>query len=415
MRPLLLLALLAGCDPYRKWPEPSDVFPYAYTPEEGLEAWADVRWETETWNPQEDLATAGQYLLKAANHRRSAPDESLAHFDAMRDAIPPLPGEGVELAFVGDVMWVGDSWSTFLQPAAPLLADADLRVGNLETPASPEHPTSLDELPLYAFNAPPEILDGLPLDLLQLNNNHTLDVEDAGLEATLAEVDARGYARTGVDTHAVLDVEGRRIAFLSYTWGVNRPEIPTTHEIFVVPFGHIGEDIDLSGLEADVAAARADADSVVVMVHWGFEYEWYADPHFLVLGRQIVAAGADLVVGSGPHVVQPPEICSVNRPEVIPGIGACSLRTDDAEPRTAAILYSLGNFGTAMPTIPCQVGIAATAALGDGGVLGLGWEAAVTLEDAGHRVEPLDAHLDDPDLAAEAARLDAHLGAGWKR
>jgi hypothetical protein len=54
-------------------------------------------------------------------------------------------------------------------------------------------------------------------------------------------------------------------------------------------------------------------------------------------------------------------------------------------------------------------------AVGDEGVTGLGWEAAVTLEDAGHRVEPLDAHLDDPDLAAEAARLDAHLGAGWKR
>jgi hypothetical protein len=49
-------------------------------------------------------------------------------------------------------------------------------------------------------------------------------------------------------------------------------------------------------------------------------------------------------------------------------------------------------------------------------VSGLGWDAAVTtIEGAAHTVHPLTERLDDPELAAEADRLDAHLGTGWKR
>jgi poly-gamma-glutamate synthesis protein (capsule biosynthesis protein) len=163
-----------------------------------------------------------------------------------------------------------------------------------------------------------------------------------------------------------------------------------------------------------VAEARAEGtDSVVVLVHWGFEYEYYPDPHFMVLARRIVAAGADLVVGSGPHVAQPAEICHVNRPEEVPGIGTCSLRTADGQPRTAAVLYSLGNFGTIMATVPCQVGLVATVSL-DPDVTGLGWSAVATVEDPPW-VRPLDDLLDDPELAAEWARLDGHLGSDWRR
>ena len=187
----------------------------------------------------------------------------------------------------------------------------------------------------------------------------------------------------------------------------------TAHELHILPFGHIGEALDLAPLEDDVANARAGgADAVVVLVHWGFEYEYYADPHFMVLGRQMIAAGADVVVGQGPHVAQPAEICAVNDPEQVPGIGTCSIRTDDEQPRTAAILYSLGNFGTIMRTAPCEVGLVATVTL-DPDVTGLGWAAAATVD--GPEIHPLDDLLDDDELAAEAMRLDDHLGAGWKR
>ncbi|MFN7145774.1 MAG: CapA family protein [Myxococcota bacterium] len=418
----MLLLVLAACGPtgadkhvgYDAWPDPESVYPWVYTAEDDLEPYEEVRWETETWDPATDAEMAGLYLQKALLHRPSAPVETLDHFAAMRETLPEVSA-GVSLSFVGDVMWVGDNWSAFAMPAAGLL-DGDLRVGNLETPTSPSHPTEPSELGLYRYNAPPEMLDGLPLDVLQLNNNHSLDVDDAGLEATVAEVDARGFVGVGVDAHATVEVGAARIALLSYTWGLNRRDLTSAHALFVVPFGHLDADIDLTGMASDIAAARANgADTVVVLVHWGYEYEYHPDPHFLQLGRRIVAAGADVIVGSGPHVAQPAELCHVNTPEVVPGVGTCSVRTEDGAPRTAAILYSLGNFGTTMPTLPCRAGIVATVTV-DPDVTGLGWADAVTLEgDAGPEVRPLADTLDEDGHAEEMERLDAHLGVGWKR
>ena len=155
---VLLLLVLAGCeaaDPYASWPEATEVFPWVYTPEQDLEPWEEVRWETETWNPQQDLAQAGNYILKVQNHRPSAPSESLEHFSAQRDEIPPL-GDGARLSFVGDIMWLGENWASFADPVAELI-DGDLRVGNLETPTSADHPTEQDELGLYEFNSPPMV------------------------------------------------------------------------------------------------------------------------------------------------------------------------------------------------------------------------------------------------------------------
>ena len=125
---------------------------------------------------------------------------------------------------------------------------------------------------------------------------------------------------TGLDTHAVVEVGGRRVALLSYAWGDNHRNYVTTHELFFVPFGHVGKDVDLTSIGDDIAGVRADGvDYVVVLPHWGFEFEYYPDPHFMQIARRIVALGADVVAAHGPHVVQPAEICYVNHPERVPG------------------------------------------------------------------------------------------------
>ena len=421
MRYYFLIAVIvlcaAGCGPaaedsYSAWPADGSYFPYAYTPESDLEDYELVRFETETWDPEENLDIALLYLKKARYHKPSAPLESLEHFALMRGKIPAL-SEGLRLAFVGDLLWVGQNWASFALPAAHLL-DSDLRVGNLETPTSPEHTTDRDQMGWYQFNSPVEMLDGLPLDVLQLNNNHIMDFDNEGLEATLIEVEKRGFVQTGIDEHALVEVAGHDLALLSYTWGINRRDLEPGHELFIVPFGHIGEQIDLKPLKEDVAAARRAADSVVVLLHWGFEYEYYPDPHFMVIAREIIAAGADLVVGQGPHTLQPPEICHVNRPEHIPGVGTCSLRTPDGRPRTAAGLYSLGNFSTFQDTMPLRSGMVATASL-DPDVTGLGWEPTIMLYEPEHRIEPLADNTSDPAIAAEGERLDNLLGTIWKR
>lgn len=403
---MITLLLLACRDP-EGVSSPTDLYPYLYTPEEDLEPWEEVRVETETWRPEDDPDELALYVRKAFEHRKGAPVESLEHFAAMRAQIPAL-GEGLRISLVGDIMWIGGNWTAAAEAASPLL-DGDLRVGNLETPTSPSYSTEQGALGVYAFNSPPEYLDGLPFDLLQLNNNHSLDAGEDGLTDTLAEVDARGIGRTGVDGHARVG----EVALLSYTWGLNAWDVEPARELFVVPFGHLDEEIDLSGVSADIEAARAEgAASVVVLLHWGYEYEYYPDPHFMVLAREIIAAGADLIVGSGPHVVQPPELCHVNDPDRAPGVGTCAITTEDGAPRTAAVLYSLGNFATDMNTVPCQVGLVATVSL-DPDVTGLGWAAVANVD--GPAVVPLDDALEDPDLAEEDARLREHLGEGWRR
>jgi poly-gamma-glutamate synthesis protein (capsule biosynthesis protein) len=409
------LLLLAGCGGFADWPDPATVYPHVYTPRTDLEPYEEVRWETETWSPDTDPGQAGLYLRKAQLHRPSAPTETLEHCTTMRSSIPSL-GPGPRLSLVGDIMWIGENWDAFALPTEALL-DGDLRIGNLETPIDPSSPTDLGDLPLYSFNAPPEMLDGLPFDVLQLNNNHSLDVGEAGLESTLAEVEARGFVPVGVDAHATVEVAGLTIALLSYTWGLNGRGPARAHELFVVPFGHLDEELDLESMRVDIGDASASADTVVVLVHWGFEYEYYADPHFAVIARDLVAAGATLVVGQGPHVVQPAEICHVERADVVPGIGTCSVRGHDGVQRTAAILYSLGNFSTTQSTQALQTGIVATVSLDPdtGDVTGLGWAPVTTVDVEGLRtVLPTD-DLDDLARQAEIRRLEDHLGADWRR
>ena len=415
-----LASSAAGCEPADDWPEPGTYFPYVYTPQDDLEPYEDVRYETETWS-MEDAEMVGLYVLKALYHRLGAPVEELEHFELMRPQIPPL-GEGLRLTFVGDVMYIGGNWASYALPATPLL-DGDYRAGNLETPTSPDHPTEPRALGTYAFNAPPEMLDGLPLDLLQLTNNHSLDAGDLGLENTIAEVDARGIVTTGVDRQAVVDIadaqgQMHRVAFLSYTWGLNdRRRSEAGHELHIVPFGHLDEPIELDLIADEIAEARGDgAEIVVTMLHWGFEYEYYPDPHFMVLARRIIALGADLIVGEGPHVIEPPELCHVNDPDQQPGVGTCSLRTDDGVRRRAAVLYSLGDFGTQTGNLPMKVGLVATVSMGDGGVTGLGWRAvASVVEDGVPSVVPLTDVTDDAEYAEELERIREHLGAQWEQ
>jgi poly-gamma-glutamate synthesis protein (capsule biosynthesis protein) len=265
------------------------------------------------------------------------------------------------------------------------------------------------------LNAPTAMLDALPFDVLQLSNNHALDMDDDGTSSTKANVLAGGYRQIGVDEQLTVDVKGHQIAFLNFTWGVNRRDYMTKHELFIVPFGHIGQEIDLSSVATRIAAARdGGAEYVVLMLHWGFEFEHYPDPHFLKLARQMIALGADVIAAEHPHVVQPAEICWVNHPDRVPGVGTCSIRTADGKPRRAAVLYSMGNFSNDnFDRIESNVGIVAKVSLDGGEVTGMGWTPTYFQENP-PRVEPLEAHLGDEVPSEEFARLKQHLGDGWR-
>ena len=431
MRAGLLLALCSCASPSMPAVDPFTVFPYGVAPDPDRPDFVDARVETETWVPGVDIEETAAYVRKALEHYPGGPPEVLDHFEEHRPTLPTLdPSSPVWIDLAGDLLPAAGAPGerTELGRSIAPMRRGEVGIANLESPTAPGFDTS----GLYDLNTDPTALDTLPFEMLQLNNNHSLDAGPGGLAATVREVTQRGRTPLGIDTHRIVPIGGVNVGVLSYTWGLNVDPADVALDgelavdLFVVPFGHEGT-VDTSRIGDEVAHLRGlGAELIVLLVHWGYEYEYYPDPHFLVLGRQLVSEGADLVVGTGPHVAQPAEVCAVDTPGAQPGLGRCVVRTAENRARTAAILYSLGNASSNMKSSwPTLAGLLATVSLDpDRGVTGLGWQPLITL-DSDHTEPPYDLIVpledpgtDDPDLLealeAESRRLDAHLGDHWR-
>src|SRR5262249_18518582 len=147
-------------------------------------------------------------------------------------------------------------------------------------------------------------------------NNHSLDRGDIGLDDTLALLDHESIHHAGVRPtagdrpYAVFETAGVRVGFYAACWGMDNPAAihSSAHhtEVLPGPVPRVCHPADLSRLRAALAGMRADGvDFKVVYLHWGHEFELYPCPELMVVGRQIIAAGADVLMGSHPHVVQP--------------------------------------------------------------------------------------------------------------
>ena len=167
----------------------------------------------------------------------------------------------------------------------------------------------------YELLIPPESSETLRsagFDLLSLANNHTLDAGVPGLLETSSRLKASGIEPLGVDPDPTIHkANGLRIAFMALN---------------LVPGGI---DSDIGEAEDMMRAARALADVVIVSVHWGLEYHLEPSLAQERMAHQLSQAGADLVLGHHPHVVQPLEI----------------VRQGEADSqRDTLVAYSLGNF-----------------------------------------------------------------------
>lgn len=209
--------------------------------------------------------------------------------------------------------------------AREFVSSADIAFCNLENPASfigtpyPGKPANV------TFRAPPGTLFGLKwagFDVVSLANNHMNDYGAAALRETLDYLDLLGIARAGAGADgdsarepAILRRNGAKVAVLAYvqnSWGVR-------------PAGE-GPGVVLAEqdrLAEDIRALRDGErpDYIVVSVHWGEEHQRFPDAFQRDFGRAAIDAGAVLVLGHHPHVLQ-------------------SLETY----RSGLIVYSLGNF-----------------------------------------------------------------------
>lgn len=253
-------------------------------------------------------------------------------------ACPPIDGRSLTLVAVGDIMMhtpVSKSaleadgsfdFRPHFQYVRPIFQNADLVMGNLETPLAGGPLTGYP-----SFNGPDDLVDGLKwagFTTLTLANNHSLDKGWPGLQRTAELVRDRDIMYVGAYLSAedrarprIRAVSGLKVGFLGYTYGVNGPREYPRGESWRLNF------IDQELMAADLAALReAGADFTIVNVHFGDEYQRKPNKRQLALVEALFEAGADLIIGHHPHVVQP---------------GVLRHRGPDGD---QAAVFSLGNF-----------------------------------------------------------------------
>ncbi|MCU1688321.1 MAG: CapA family protein [Jatrophihabitantaceae bacterium] len=223
------------------------------------------------------------------------------------------PGQ-VTIAFAGDVHFadrVADrlaaSPATAFGEAAAVLSRADITMVNLETSISVGGTPANKS---FTFQAPPTAFAALRaagVDVTTMANNHAADYRGDGLEQTLAAIGASGFPTVGIGRDAaqayapwLSTVNGVRIAIL----GASQVPEETLRD-YTAQDGTPGIASAYSQRLIDsVVAAKAQADVVVVYLHWGFEYSTCPNADQRSIADDLAAAGATAVVGTHAHVLQ---------------------------------------------------------------------------------------------------------------
>ena len=239
--------------------------------------------------------------------------------DKFQASLVSLDEDTITLLFAGDIM-LGrgvefyitqhNDWKWPFLLIADTLQKADLVLGNLESVIS-DKGQNLGSI--YSFRASPKAIEGLAFagfDVLAVANNHSLDwgVEafiDSMARLSQTNIATIGGGTTKDRTHApvVKKIKGTDIGFLGYTnlgsplWeaGEYTPGIAWVDEGTILEF------------QKDILKAKNEVDVLVVSLHFGEEYQ--KEPSFVqqLLSKAAVDAGANVVVGHHPHVVQPVE------------------------------------------------------------------------------------------------------------
>lgn len=177
---------------------------------------------------------------------------------------------------------------------AELLKAADLTFINLETPLITTCPTRVDGMFFCGDLRGVESLQYAGIDVVNLANNHAANFGLEGVLETEKALTEQNFTISGLlDRNAgFTTVKGTTFAFLGYN--------EVNEQAGVTP-------ADPEIIKKEVAAAKQQADLVVVQFHWGNEYTYSPSDNQKRLARIAIDAGADLIIGNHPHWYQPIE------------------------------------------------------------------------------------------------------------
>jgi poly-gamma-glutamate synthesis protein (capsule biosynthesis protein) len=242
------------------------------------------------------------------------------HFPTHSPLNPDWKGNGhtVKLGFGGDVHFagvVGESLakdpSTALGTTIPqLFAGTQLRMVNLETVVTegtcpePQNKPYLFDAPASALTA----LKGASVTVATEANDHGLDCGQQGLSQNLTIASQARFPILGIGNNSSqafdpyrVTVDGQRIAIITATQVIADNLVNTWTASARQP--GVASAIDPTQLVREVQQVRRSADTVIVYVHWGTETQACPNPQQEPLARQLVKAGADIVIGADAHVL----------------------------------------------------------------------------------------------------------------
>ena len=261
-------------------------------------------------NPAETAASAAAEDNVFGSQSQAVPDST-----ATPEAAPQENGTAL-LAFAGDVMFSDEYLKEYDQSGISAIADenmlshmqnADLFILNEEFPFSRRGEPMADKQ--FTFRTDPKyvsILKELGTDIVTLANNHALDYGRTAFEDTLETLDQAGIQRIGggysiseASAPAVCTVNGQRFAI----FGATRVS-PSADWYAGESQSGLFQTYDPAKLNSAIQEARKSCDHVIVFVHWGIEKNETPEEYQRSLARGYIDAGADLVVGCHPHVLQ---------------------------------------------------------------------------------------------------------------
>jgi len=178
------------------------------------------------------------------------------------------------------------------------------------------------------FNSPDAVATTFKeagFDLVVTANNHSLDRGYKGAIRTLGVLQKAGLDTVGTYRNAeeaqsflIKDIKGVKVGYLAYTYGTNGIPVPREHPEFI-------NLLDRDKIVADIEALRPQVDVLILVLHWGNEYQPHPTGEQVVMAHEFLNAGTDIILGSHPHVIQTME----------------TVRVGDKD---KFVIYSMGNF-----------------------------------------------------------------------
>ena len=195
-----------------------------------------------------------------------------------------------------------------MEQISALLGGYDLVFANLENPVGirgTPHPIQNPHVTFCCHPDTLQILKNLAVTVVSLANNHMLDYGPVTLAETLEYLDAAGIRHAGAGRNyeeanrpLFLEVNGRKVAILAYVFLYSASTEMATRTRAGV------SDHRIRNILPRIRELVRQGNQVLVSVHWGIEYSFYPLPYQMAQARQMIDAGAAMIIGHGPHYLQ---------------------------------------------------------------------------------------------------------------